>query len=539
MPHNLRNDERRLVSIAHIITRGAEIHPQRIAIDDLLRQRKFTYAELNQRVIKLAKTLAQRGIAEGDMVATMHYNEHGAVESLMASALLGAIAVPINVRLLPSETAEYCNFHDCKAVVCAAEFTDKFAAANAALRITNLSADQPIDDQQQWLDYETLLEQITDISPLPVVTRWEDPFRMIQTGGTTGASKGVVHTHAGTYFTVLAVVAELGLQRNWQSLMVAPTYHGAGIDWCLLPVLWRGGTVIFPADTAFNPKAVLQLIREREIELMLFVPAMIVALAQVWDGEPVTCVRSGITASAPTPPALREKLAQIFPTADIRAGAGISESLNMAIQSPGEFLEHPLSIGEPCIDTRMVVVDENGRRVPAGTPGEICLRGFNTGLGYDRQPELTSQTWRLLTDDPEGLEWTFTGDIGVMDDTGKVAIIDRSKDVIISGGETIPSVEIESIYMAHPNIVECAAVGLADERWGEAIHLVAVLTGDAVDTQETARELYRWGREKLAGYKVPKAIVFMDALPRSHFGKVLKRDLRAASYPDALREIDV
>ena len=539
MPHSLRNDERRLVSIAHIITRGAEIHPQRIAIDDLLRQRKFTYAELNQRIMKLAKVLAERGIAKGDMVATMYYNEHGSVESLMACALLGAIAVPINVRLLPAETSEYCNFHDCKAVVCAAEFTDKFATANAALRITNLNAEPMIVDQRQWLDYETLLEQITDTSPLPVVTNWEDPFRMIQTGGTTGASKGVVHTHAGTYFTVLAVVAELGLQRNWQSLMVAPTYHGAGIDWCLLPVLWRGGTLIFPADTAFNPKAVLQLIREREIELMLFVPAMIVALAQVWDGEPITCLRSGITASAPTPPALREKLAQIFPTADIRAGAGISESLNMAIQSPGEFLEHPLSIGEPCIDTRMVVVDENGRRVPAGTPGEICLRGFNTGLGYDRQPEQTAQTWRTLTDDSEGLKWTFTGDIGVMEADGMVSIIDRTKDVIISGGETIPSVEIESIYMAHPNIIECAAVGLPDERWGEAIHLIAVLTGDAADPHTVARELYGWGREQLAGFKVPKAFAFVDALPRSHFGKVLKRDLRTASYPDALREADL
>lgn len=535
MTTDTKRDERRRLSIAHMVTRAAEIHPRRLAIDDLLRGKRFTYGELDQRIRRLARALADQGVGKGDLVATMFHNEHGAVESLMACARIGAVVAPVNVRLLAHETAEYVDFHHCRAVICAGEFTEKFAASAATLRIVQASTEAHAP--AGWLDYEALLAA-ADATPLPVVTAWEDPFRMIQTGGTTGASKGVVHTHGGTYFTVLTVVAELGLGRRWQALMVAPAYHGAGIDWCMLPVLWRGGTLIFPPEAAFNPQFFLDIVRQRKIELLLCVPAMIVALSRVWDGVPLPCVRTAVTASAPTPPALRQKFAQMFPTADLRVGAGISENLNIAIQAPGEFLEYPTSIGEATLDTRLVVVDEDGRVLPPGVRGEICLRGLNCGV-YDRQPDLTAQTWRRLTDDPEGLEWCFTGDIGVMDEDGMVAIVDRSKDVIISGGETIPSVEIESIYSGHPALVECAVVGMPDERWGEAVTLIAVKKDSGAVDLDLAGELLAWGRERLTAYKVPKTIVFLDQLPRSHFGKVLKRDLRAAEYPHAVRDSDL
>jgi acyl-CoA synthetase (AMP-forming)/AMP-acid ligase II len=175
----------------------------------------------------------------------------------------------------------------------------------------------------------------------------EDPFRMIPTGGTTGVSKGVVHSHGGTLMTVLTNIADFGIRRGWKTVLIAPAYHGAGMDWGLFPILWRAGTVIMPPEPSFNPGTYFRLLREHAVEYALLVPATIGPLYRTWDRVPVTSVKTLISTSAPTAPALREKLAEMFPTADCLAGAGISESLNMAIQAPGDFLAYSAGIGEP------------------------------------------------------------------------------------------------------------------------------------------------------------------------------------------------
>ncbi len=220
----------------------------------------------------------------------------------------------------------------------------------------------------------------------------------------------------------------------------------------------------------------------------------------------------------------------MFPEADILAAAGLSESLNMATQSPEELLALTESIGEPHIDTRVLILDDEDRTVPRGQAGHIAMRNFNTALGYHRNPEISALTWRVRKDDPEGLHWCFTGDIGVMDKEGRITIVDRSKDVILTGGESVPSVEVETVYAEHPGITECAVVGLEDARWGEAILLVAVKADDSVSAHDLAGDLFRFGRDRLAGFKVPRRIAFVDFLPRSHFGKVLKRDLRETDF---------
>ena len=158
------------------------------------------------------------------------------------------------------------------------------------------------------------------------------------------------------------------------------------------------------------------------------------------------------------------------------------------------------------------------------------MRNFNTALGYHHNDDAGAQTWRARKDDSEGLHWCFTGDIGVMDDDGRVTLVDRSKDVIKTGGESVPSVEVETVYSAHPAIGDCAVIGVADDRWGEAIVLVVVRNNTKPDDTALAEELIRFGREKMAGFKVPKQVAFVDALPRSHFGKVLKRDLREQEF---------
>ena len=519
---SLKNPERQLANTAHIVTRGAEIHPDRIAIDDLLNDRRLSYRELDQRITRLARAMLGLGIGKGDIVAAMFWNEHAMVETIFACARIGAIVAPLNSRLLATEVTEYVNDHGCTAIVANDGFTDRFDAADAGIRIAR-------GGTADWLNYEALIAgQSAD--PLPVTTSFDEPYRLVSTGGTTGKSKGVLHSHVGTYFTVLADIAEYGIGRGWHTLSILPTYHVAGMEWGLFTILWRTGTVVFPADTSFNPQRYLAEIRKRDIEYLALVPAVIAPLFDAWDGVPLRGPRTVITTAAPTSPPLRRKLVEMFPDANVLAAAGLSESLNLATQSPGEILSHPDGIGEPHIDTRLLILDDDDRVVARNTPGHIAMRNFNTALGYHHDDAAAAVTWRARQGDAEGLHWCFTGDIGVMDEDGRVTLVDRSKDVIKTGGESVPSVEVETVYSEHPGIRDCAAVGVEDERWGEAILLVAVKNDPAANDADLAADIFQYGRDRLAGFKRPKKIAFTESLPRSHFGKVLKRDLRKQPF---------
>jgi fatty-acyl-CoA synthase len=532
MGHDLEpNPERQAGSIAYLVTRCAELHPNRVAVDDLLTGRELTYRELESVSNQLARALMRQGIGKGALVATMFNNEAGAIVSLLACAKAGAVVAPVNVRLPQHEVAAYLADHEAKAVLCSEGFCERFAELQIDKRLC-LGGSQA--SPPGWMDADSLCAQESPRA-MPPQTELADPFRMIPTGGTTGGSKGVVHSHGGCLYTVLTNIAEFGIRRGWSTVLVAPAYHGAGMDWGMFPILWRGGTVIFPATGSFNPRSYLDLLVERKVEFAVVVPTMIGPMYMAWSRQPIRTVRSLVTTSAATSPALRAKLQEMFPDADLMAGAGISESLNMAIQSPEEFLAHSTSIGEPHLDTRMCIVDERGRELPRGTQGEICLRGFNTALYYHRSAQAAVKTWRVRADDEEGLAWCFTGDIGVMDEEGRVCLVDRIKDVIITGGETVPSVEIENAYASCSLVKECAAVGLPDDQWGEAITLFVVSADPVSDPQAATDALIKFGRQKIAGFKVPKQIAFVDALPRSHFGKVLKRELRSTAPPQLHR----
>ncbi len=357
MKEDLRNPERQLANIAWMVSRGAELHPDRIAIDDLLSQRRLSYGELNARITQFARGMIGAGIGEGDMVATMFWNEHAIVETIFACARIGAIVAPLNVRLLGSEVTEYVNDHDCRAIVANAEFAGLFAGATPTIRIAK-------GDIEGWQDYEAVIAAQTD-TEMPMATCFDEPWRLVSTGGTTGKSKGVLHSHVGTLFTVLADIAEYGIRRFWQTLSVLPAYHVAGMEWGLFTILWRGGTVVFPATKSFDPVRYLAEVRTRDIEYLPLVPALINPLFNAWDGIPLTGPRTVVTTAAPTSAPLRRKLSEMFPEADILAAAGLSESLNMATQSRGELLEYPESIGMPHVDTRVLILDDHDRPVTA------------------------------------------------------------------------------------------------------------------------------------------------------------------------------
>ncbi len=525
MMSSLTNPERQLTGIDFVLRRAVDLYPARIAIDDRLRARSLSYGQLYARSTQLARALARLGVKRGDLLAYAFLNEHASLEALFACTLLGAVAVPINGRLSPGEVAGYLKRHQCKTMLVCAELAHLASAETTPLIVHRSTEGQP---PAGTLDYETLLGAEPE-QPLPAVARWEDPYMMAMTGGTTGSPKAAVWGHGGCLLDILSVALHMNVPRGCKSICLAPTYHAAGLGWGVMPVLWQGGTVIMPPTATFNPAFLQSELRATHIHYLLVVPAHIEPLHDVWDQAALHADLVCVT-SAPTAPAQRAKLAKMFPEANIVAGYGMTETFSMAIQTPGEFLSMATSVGEPSAVSRIRIVDDEGRPVPQGTRGHIVGRTLGMSMGYHDDEDNTRKSFQHLADDAEGLEWMMTGDVGVLDEEGRLTIVDRAKDIIITGGENVASLEVESVVSSHAQVRECAAVGLPDERWGEKVTIVIALRDTNGDRERVGREVIALCREKLASYKVPKTVAYLDALPRSPFGKVLKRDLVAASY---------
>ncbi|MGQ9367036.1 AMP-binding protein [Azospirillum sp. ST 5-10] len=520
----IANAERRAGGIDFILRRGAELHPERRAIEDPGSGTVLTYEDLRARATRLARALAARGVGKGTPVAYAFFNEPAAVETLFACGMLGAVAMPLNSRLTTAEAHGYLARHGCAVLVANGELARLGDPAVQTLRVVRGGG-----GGEGALDYEAILAG-ESAAPLPPAAVMEDPYMMAMTGGTTGGPKAAVWSHGGSMLDILAVALHMEIGRRCTTICLAPTYHAAGLAWGLLPVLWQGGTVIMPPGRSFDAAFVLDTLRSRRVDYMLIVPAMIGALHDAWDGVPLAAPASMCVTSAPTPERQRRRLAAMFPDTHILAGYGMTETFSMTVQTAGEFLEHPLSVGEPSAVTRIRIVDDAGRAVPRGTAGHILGRTLGMALGYHDDEANTRRAFRRIPDDPEGLEWMDTGDIGVQDGDGRLTIVDRAKDIIVTGGENVSSVEVESVIIENAWVRECAVIGLPDERWGERVVAVLATTPAAAADEETARAVHALCRERLSAYKVPKEFVFVDLLPRSLVGKVLKRDLAGMHF---------
>jgi len=513
--------ERRLGGLSFLIARNAEIYPNRTAIHDALNGRSLTYGELYRRTAQTARALRALGVGKSDLVGYAFYNEHPSIELVFACGLIGAVAVPLNNRLSPREAGEYLDMHGCKIFLCREDLADIVSESKSVERVIRRKAGGQPD-----CPYETLLAVQSD-EPLRPEAYWEDPYMMAMTGGTTAGSKGVMWTHGGSLLDILTVIAHLGVKRNWKTLCIAPTYHAAGLGWAFMPVFWQGGTIFFPPSPSFSPESYLETVIREKIEFVFLVPALVNRLYEVWDGTPIPTVRSLCIASAPVPEPLRRKLREMLPEADLVTGYGMTEVFSVTVQSPDEFLGIPDGVGEPALDSRVRIVDDDGNQLPFGEVGHIVARTLAMGLRYANNPDATKATFKPTSvSDSEGLEWCFTGDVGRMDENGRVTIVDRSKDVIITGGENVASAEVEAVLTRHPGVSELAVVGQPHPIWGEIVTAVVVKAEDAPADEQLAEELLEFGQQHLARYKLPKRIGFVEALPRSSFGKVLKRDLR-------------
>jgi fatty-acyl-CoA synthase len=489
------------------LAKRAWVHPTREALVEGTRH--CTYGELDARVTRLANALRDRfGIRRMDRVATLTSNCVEFVELFFATARISALLAPLNWRLAPPEL-DYQLSDSGAAVLFVGE---EHAALAGALAVRPTRGSVGIGP-----DYEALLASSTD-APLPAdaQARFAEPHLILYTAGTTGHPKGAVLTHANVHWNCLNVGPAAGLGPDDTTISLLPFFHSGGIGLYLIPTLYVGGRVAIMRK--FEPGVLLDLVSRFSVRVIFGVPAIWLELLKRpdFDRSHYPSISYCISGGAPHPLAVMEAVsARGFP---FLQGYGLTETAPGGTLMPADDWKRKLgSAGKPFLHAELRVVDENGAPCPRDEIGEVQFNGPNVFAGYWGRPDATAEAFT-----PDG--WFRTGDLGRLDDEGFLTLVDRKKDMVISGGENVYSAEVEDVLFAHPAVAEAAIIGVPDERWGEAVCAIVALRPGA---RATAHELIAHCRAHLAQYKTPKTVVFVDALPRNAAGKVLKRQLRA------------
>ncbi|CLX93740.1 fatty-acid--CoA ligase FadD5 [Mycobacterium tuberculosis] len=475
----------------------------------------MTWADLRRRVAALAGALSGRGVGFGDRVMILMLNRTEFVESVLAANMIGAIAVPLNFRLTPTEIAVL--VEDCVAHVMLTEA----ALAPVAIGVRNI---QPLlsvivvaggSSQDSVFGYEDLLNEAGDVHE-PVDIPNDSPALIMYTSGTTGRPKGAVLTHANLTGQAMTALYTSGANINSDVGFVGvPLFHIAGIGNMLTGLLLGLPTVIYPLG-AFDPGQLLDVLEAEKVTGIFLVPAQWQAVCTEQQARPRDLrLRVLSWGAAPAPDALLRQMSATFPETQILAAFGQTEMSPVTCMLLGEdAIAKRGSVGRVIPTVAARVVDQNMNDVPVGEVGEIVYRAPTLMSCYWNNPEATAEAFAG--------GWFHSGDLVRMDSDGYVRVVDRKKDMIISGGENIYCAELENVLASHPDIAEVAVIGRADEKWGEVPIAVAAVTNDDLRIEDLGEFL----TDRLARYKHPKALEIVDALPRNPAGKVLKTELR-------------
>lgn len=474
-----------------------------------------TWGALRHRVAALADALSRRGVGFGDRVMILMLNRTEFVEATLAVNMLGGIAVPLNFRLTAPEIAFL--VQDCAARVVVTE--PVLAPVAVAVREidglldTIVVAGAPTDDGV--LGYEDLIDEPGELAE-PADIPNDSPALIMYTSGTTGRPKGAVLTHTNLTGQTMTGLYTNGADINGDvGFIGVPFFHIAGIGNMLTGLLLGLPTVIYPLG-AFEPGQLLDVLAAEKVTGIFLVPAQWQAVCAEQRARPRDLKLRVISwGAAPAPDALLREMSAIFPGCQILAAFGQTEMSPVTCMLLGEdAIRKRGSVGKVIPTVAARVVDENMNDVPIGEVGEIVYRAPTLMSGYWNNPEATAEAFAG--------GWFHSGDLVRMDADGYVWVVDRKKDMIISGGENIYCAEVENVLASHPAIVEVAVIGRSHEKWGEVPIAVAAVAGDTLRLDDLADFL----AERLARYKHPKALEIVDALPRNPAGKVLKTELR-------------
>lgn len=493
------------------ITRYSEIKPEKLAV--VSGDTYLTYQQFNERINQLANGLIELGIRKGDRVNTLLLNTNEILETLFACAKIGAIFVPINFRL-STEEVEYIIRNSSGSLFI---YDHRLVQVADAIdnRIEHLHYIVQVGvEHESHLNYEQWLADQSADEPLHEVTL-DDPHMMMYTSGTTGRPKGALLTHGNTIWNAVNALIAIELESADVTLTVAPLFHIGGMNIFTTPTLYKGGTVIL--QDQFNPVDILQAIEQEKITTLFLVPAMWLAVTQVPNLESfdLTSLRLNVSGGAPCPITVIE----FFQSKGIpfMEGFGLTETAPfVSILDSENSIRKNGSVGKPPIHVEVRIVDEHDEDVPVGEVGELIVRGPNIFQEYWNNQEETEKALRN--------GWFYTGDLAKFDDEKFIYIVDRKKDMIISGGENIYPIEIEQVLYRHPAIKDVAVIGYPDEQWGESVKAFVVLNDEY--TSLDLAEVETFSEDKLARFKIPKRLKVLDELPRNATGKVLKTMLR-------------
>jgi fatty-acyl-CoA synthase len=476
-----------------------------------------TYAAMATRAAALAGGLSGRGVGRGDVVALLSYNCPEFLETIFAANYLGAIAMPINWRLAAPEVRYILEHSGARALACDESLVDLANGATKGIEATLVRASVSPLPPEGWTTVAELRGNSATVEPVPAVA--DDVHRLMYTSGTTGRPKGVMITHANLAWKNLAHLVEFGFTSADLGLACGPLYHVGALDLTTTSLIAAGATTIM--HRAFDAAEVVDEIERSRVTTVWLAPAMVNAIMALPDVErrDLSSLRVIINGGEKMPIPLIERLQRTFPSAWFADAYGLTETVSGDTFLDRDSIVTKLgSVGRPCLYLEVDVWDEEGGSVPAGERGEIVLRGPKVFKGYWRDPDATAAAFAG--------GWFHSGDIGVRDDDGYLYIVDRLKDMIVSGGENIAGSEVERVLYQHDAVQEAAVVGRPDDRWGEVPVAFVVLRRDATTT---ANALLDHCRGRLARFKVPTEVTFLDALPRNPSGKVLKRELRGGT----------
>ena len=475
----------------------------------------LTYGAMVEHAEQLAGGLAERGVGRGDVVAILSYNCPEMLETIFAANFLGAIAMPINWRLAAPEVRYILEHSGAGALVCDGALVELADEATIGIQTSLIrvcvSARHTANG---WTTLEELRSTTHKAVRLPMSD--DDVHRLMYTSGTTGRPKGVMITHANLAWKNLAHITEFGFTGADLGLACGPLYHVGALDLTTTSLVAAGATTII--HRAFDASAVVDELERSRVSTVWLAPAMVNAIMGLpgIEQRDLASVRVVVNGGEKMPIPLIERLQRTFPSAWFADAYGLTETVSGDTFLDRESMVRKLgSVGRPCLYLEIDIWDEERRSLAQGEPGEIVVRGPKVFKGYWRDAAATEAAFAG--------GWFHTGDIGVRDEDGYLFIVDRLKDMIVSGGENIASSEIERVLYEHPSVLEAAVVGRLDHRWGEVPVAFVVRRPDA---SVTADVLLDHCRSQLARFKVPRAVTFLEALPRNPSGKVLKRELR-------------
>ncbi len=519
------------MQVTSSLRRAALLSGSHVAVLD--EELQYTWSEFLVRVQKVAGALNAMGIGRDDRVGLLMLNDRRYMELYYGVLWAGAVVVPLNTRLAAPEIVFQLNDCKAKALVIDANFTQMLGVFNQDLESVETYVFAGKGDRPDAvIDYDAA---VTAADPVEDANRsGEDLLAIFYTGGTTGRSKGVMLTHKN----VLSNTVNAQLCMNYGPgdiyLHVAPMFHlaDAGNLWTI--TVARATHAFVPG---FDPEGTLKAIQNFKVNRIVLVPTMINLLinhpkVKDYDHSSLKTVLYG---ASPIPVAVLTQAIEVLGT-DFLQGYGMTETAQLATILPVEDHRHApdsneikrlKSCGQPMPLTELKIVDTEDNEMPRNEVGEVILRGPHIMKGYLNMPEATAKALRG--------GWLHTEDVGYMDEDGYVYLVDRAKDMIVSGGENIYSVEVEAAIYKHPAVLEAAVVGIPHESWGEAVHAVVLLKPGATATET---DIIALCKELIAGYKCPKTISFTeDPLPKSGAGKILKRDIRQAYWEGHDRQI--